>query len=85
MRSANEVVGIWTCQDIAKGQIKPKADWRAIDSPKKQTNEFVFYLYSPEILETETCYCLRHGTIAMSHNQSNGKHQSIDISCQIEY
>ena len=24
-----------------KGQIKPKADWRAIDSPKKRTNEFV--------------------------------------------
>ena len=22
-----------------KGQIKPKADWRTIDSPKKQTNE----------------------------------------------
>ena len=36
-----------------KGQIKPKADWRAIDSPKKRTNEFVFFLlYSPEILET---------------------------------
>ena len=84
MRSANEVVGIWTCQDIAKGQIKPKADWRAIDYPKKRKNEFVFFLlYCPEILET--CYCLRHATIAMSHNQSNGKHQSIDISCQIEY
>ena len=26
-----------------KGQIKPKADWRAIDSPKKRTNEFVFF------------------------------------------
>ena len=25
-----------------KGQIKPKADLRAIDSPKKRTNEFVF-------------------------------------------
>ena len=24
----------------AKGQIKPKADWTAIDSPKKWTNEF---------------------------------------------
>ena len=36
-----------------KGQIEPKADWRAIDSPKKQTNKFVFFLlYSPEILET---------------------------------
>ena len=27
----------------AKGQIKPKADWRAIDSPKKRTNEFVLF------------------------------------------
>ena len=27
---------------MTKGQIKPKADWRAADSPKKQTNEFVF-------------------------------------------
>ena len=26
---------------LIKGQIKPKADWRGIDSPKKQTNEFV--------------------------------------------
>ena len=25
-----------------KGQIKPKADWRAVDSPKKRKNEFVF-------------------------------------------
>ena len=28
---------------ITKGQIKPKADWRAIDSPKKTINEFVFF------------------------------------------
>ena len=27
----------------AKGQVKPKADWRAIDSPKKRTNKFVFF------------------------------------------
>ena len=26
-----------------KGQIKPKADWRAVDSPKKRTNEFDFF------------------------------------------
>ena len=26
-----------------KGQIKPKADWGAIDSPKKRTNEFGFF------------------------------------------
>ena len=25
----------------AEGQIKPKADWRAVDSPKKRTNQFV--------------------------------------------
>jgi hypothetical protein len=24
-----------------KGQMKPKADWRTIDSPKKQMNKFV--------------------------------------------
>ena len=28
---------------IIKGQIKPKADWRTIDSPKKRTNEFGFF------------------------------------------
>jgi len=28
---------------FTKGQIKPKADWRAIDSPKKQTKEFGFF------------------------------------------
>jgi hypothetical protein len=25
------------------GQIKPQADWWAIDSPKKQTNKFVLF------------------------------------------
>ena len=25
-----------------KGQMKPKADWRAVDSPKKRTNDFFF-------------------------------------------
>ena len=35
-----------------KGQIKPKADWLAIDSPKKRTHEFSFFCReSPEILE----------------------------------
>jgi hypothetical protein len=28
---------------IYKGQIKPKDDWRAVGSPKKQTNKFVFF------------------------------------------
>ena len=27
---------------VHKGQIKPKADWRAIDSPKKRTDKFVY-------------------------------------------
>ena len=31
---------------IVKGQIKPKADWRAIDSPKKGMDEFV-YVFLP--------------------------------------
>ena len=31
---------------VANGQIKPKADWRAVDSPKKQTNKFVFFAFS---------------------------------------
>ena len=29
--------------EASKGKIKPKADWRAIDSPKKQTNKFVLF------------------------------------------
>ena len=44
---------LWNFFD--KGQIKPKADWRAIDSPKKQTNanDFFFFCHdSPEILKT---------------------------------
>ena len=28
-----------------KGQIKSKADWRALDSPKKQTNKFVLFAF----------------------------------------
>ena len=35
----NETTTQYTQTD-PKGQIKPKADWRAIDSPKKRTNEF---------------------------------------------
>ena len=30
---------------VPKGQIKPKADWRAVDSPKKRTNEFVLFAF----------------------------------------
>ena len=28
-----------------KGQIKPKVDWRAASSPKKQTNKFAFFVF----------------------------------------
>ena len=28
-------------QIVHKGQIKPKAYWRAMDSPKKRTNKFI--------------------------------------------
>ena len=30
---------------ISKGQIKPKTDWRAVDSSKKRTNEFVLFAF----------------------------------------
>ena len=30
---------------LCKGQIKPEADWGAVDSPKKRTNSFVFLLW----------------------------------------
>ena len=29
----------------AKGQLISKADWRAIDSPKKQTDKFVLFAF----------------------------------------
>ena len=39
----------WTSMSVlksaSKGQIKPKADWHIIDSPKKQTNEFVLFAF----------------------------------------
>ena len=31
--------------DFPKGQIKPKADRRAVDSTKKRTNEFGFFAF----------------------------------------
>ena len=40
---------------LSKGQIKPKADWRAVDSPKKQTNKFVFVtLKSKKVKKTSS-------------------------------
>ena len=34
-----EFLTIFFCLALFKGQIKPKANWRAVDSPKKRTNE----------------------------------------------
>ena len=43
------------CHCIAKGQIKPKADWRAVDSPKKRMNEFEFFaLKSKKVNKTNS-------------------------------
>ena len=33
------------CFRLSKGQIKPKADSCAVDSPKRQTNEFVLFAF----------------------------------------
>ena len=37
-----ELLTFWFAAS-SKGQIKPSADFRALDSPKKQTNGFVFF------------------------------------------
>ena len=39
---------------LFKGQMKPKADWRAINSPQKQTNEFV--LFAPFFHSKQTIF-----------------------------
>ena len=31
--------------DVSKGQLISKADWRAIESPKKRTDEFVLFTF----------------------------------------
>ena len=41
----------WVAQ--GKGEIKPKADWCAIDSPKKQTNKFFFAITVRNYLKLE--------------------------------
>ena len=43
----NEIRSFWKPRffNRTKGQIKPKADWRAADSPKKRTNKFVFVAF----------------------------------------
>ena len=37
-----ELLTFWFAAS-SKGQIKPSADFHAVDSPKKQTNEFGFF------------------------------------------
>ena len=34
-----------TILQLSKGQLLSKADWHAIDSPKKRTNEFVLLAF----------------------------------------
>ena len=43
---------------ITKVQIKPKAGWRAVDSPKKRTNEFVFVAFLLFTAEPNSFVCL---------------------------
>ena len=35
----------YSCFVFTKGQIKPKADWWAVDSPKKRRNKFVLFAF----------------------------------------
>ena len=41
--SSKDFGSIFSLSYTTKGQIKPKADWRTIDSPKKRMNKFVLY------------------------------------------
>ena len=36
---------VYVCSELSKGQLISKADWRAIDSPKKRMDEFVCLLF----------------------------------------
>jgi hypothetical protein len=38
-----------------KGQIKTKADWRTVDSPKKRTNEFGFFCREKQTNKKQIC------------------------------
>ena len=40
-----EFLTIFFCLALFKGQIKPKAKWRAVDSPKKRTKQFVLFVF----------------------------------------
>ena len=55
--------------DPTKGQIKPKADWCAIDSPRKRTNEFVFcvfFCFSRQKTKNSIVWFLRESTARQS-------------------
>ena len=42
---------------FTKGQIKPKPDWRAVDSPKKRTNKFVLFAFLLfTVNKTNSCF-----------------------------
>ena len=43
---ADKFWSIWGIFGRTKGQIKPKADWRVVDSPKKRTNKFILFTFS---------------------------------------
>ena len=43
--SHNLQVSLQNNKSMAKGQLISKADWRAIDSPKKQTDKFVLFAF----------------------------------------
>ena len=50
--------------DEAKGQIKPKADWLAVDSPKKGTNKFVLFAFFAFHCKQNKFVCLFLGRIS---------------------
>ena len=39
-----------------KGQIKPSADWRAVDSLKKKSNKFFFCLFVFHSKDPQICW-----------------------------
>ena len=51
---------LWSLDSrLTKGQIKPKADWRVVDSPKKRTNRFVllaFLLFTANKTNSYVCF-----------------------------
>ena len=52
-----------------KGQIKPKADWRTVDSPKKRTNEFVCFCLKKEKSNKAKQFVQKSGHIQLQSDQ----------------